>query len=253
MTCAVVTCYRLLQVIGSAGEAVQPSMYFDLGHVTEFSYSTMLDPNIMAENKMTYLKTFGESWGLMPSQYACAFLDNHDTQRNGNAPLTYKNGGLYLFAEMFMLSWPYGDVRVMSSYYFTNTDAGPPSVGVNGGANCADGKNWVCEHREAGVANMVRWRLVAGNSPVTNWQEGTANQIAFTRGNAFVAFNRGSSSWRTTLQTGLPAGEYCQVVDSLDNDDPATCTSTVTVNSDGTASMEVRSLYAVAIHTEAKK
>jgi hypothetical protein len=102
------------------------------------------------------------------------------------------------------------------------------------------------------VSNILFHRG-GGTAPVTNWQEGTANQIAITRGGAFVAFNRGSSSWKTTLQTGLPAGEYCHVVDSLGNVNPATCTSTVTVNSDGTASMEVRSLYAVALHTGAKK
>ena len=99
------------EVIGSDGEAVQPYMYYDIGHVTEFSYATMLDPNIMAEDKMKYLETFGESWGLMPNSNACAFLDNHDTQRNGQAALTYKHY-LYTFANIFMLAWPYGDVRV---------------------------------------------------------------------------------------------------------------------------------------------
>jgi hypothetical protein len=31
----------------------------------------------------------------------------------------------------------------MSSYYFTDTDAGPPGVGVNNGANCGNGRDWV--------------------------------------------------------------------------------------------------------------
>lgn len=101
------------EVIGSSGEAVSPSEYYNIGHVTEFAYATKLDPNIMDENKMKYLKDFGESWGLMPNDKACAFLDNHDTQRNGQAPLTYKND-LYTFANIFMLAWPYGDVRVSS-------------------------------------------------------------------------------------------------------------------------------------------
>jgi len=61
-----------------------------------------------------------------------------------------------------MLSWPYSNVRVMSSYYFTNTDQGPPSVGVANGLNCQDGKNWVCEHRIVEIANMVNWRNAAG-------------------------------------------------------------------------------------------
>lgn len=118
-------------------------MYYFVGNVSEFAYATQLGPNIKSENKMVYLQTFGEAYGLMPDQYAVGFLDNHDTQRNGNAPLTYKNGDLYTFAAVFMLAHPYSNVRVMSSYYFTDTDAGPPSVGVANGANCMDGKNWV--------------------------------------------------------------------------------------------------------------
>jgi len=42
---------------------------------------------------------------MMPDQYAAVFMDNHDTQRNGRAQLTYKNGDLYTFANIFMLAW----------------------------------------------------------------------------------------------------------------------------------------------------
>ena len=99
------------EVIGASGEAVMPSMYYDIGHVTEFAYATSLGPYITMENQLKNLEYFGESSGLMPSNKACAFLDNHDTQRNGQAPLTYKDE-LYSFANIFMLAWPYGDVRV---------------------------------------------------------------------------------------------------------------------------------------------
>jgi alpha-amylase len=100
--------------------------------------------NIINENKMVYLKNFGETWGLMPSQYAVAFLDNHDTQRNGQAMLTYKSGTLYGFAAIFMMAWPYANVKLMSSFYFSDINQGPPSVSVQG--RCSDGVNWVCEH-----------------------------------------------------------------------------------------------------------
>ena len=43
--------------------------------------------------------------------------------------LTYKNGTDYISAVSFMLAWPYGLPRVMSSYAFTNFDQGPPSSG----------------------------------------------------------------------------------------------------------------------------
>lgn len=45
------------------------------GQVSEFYYADDLDANIVPENKMVYLQTFGEAWGLMPDQYAVGFLD----------------------------------------------------------------------------------------------------------------------------------------------------------------------------------
>jgi alpha-amylase len=177
---------------------------------------------------------------------------SHDTQRNGRAQLTYKNGNLYTFANLFMLAWNYGEVRVMSSYYFSNTDQGPPSVGVSGGSHCQDGKNWVCEHRWTAIANMVGWRNTAGTSDIANWQNGqTTNQIAFSRGGkAFIAFNRGSSSsWSASLKTGLPAGNYCNVIVS---DNTASCPP-IAVDSNGYASVTVPTVSAVAIHVNKKK
>jgi alpha-amylase len=203
---------------------------------------------------MSYLQSFGESWGLIPTGNAVAFLDNHDTQRNGQAMLTYKNGDLYKFANIFMLAWPYGNIKLMSSYYFTNTDQGPPSVGVSGGSHCGDGVNWVCEHRWKEVANMVKFRKAAGSLPVSNWQNGNdANKIAFSRGDkAFLAMNRGSSEWSATLKSGLAPGSYCNVLASIDNDKPSSC-SAYTVDSNGLVSIKVPPLGAVALHVLAMK
>lgn len=239
------------EVIGAAGEAVQPNMYYGIGQVSEFYYADYLDDNVKVSNKMIYLQTFGEQWGLMPDQYAAVFLDNHDTQRNGRAQLTYKDGNLYTFANLFMLAWPYGNTRVMSSYYFSNSDQGPPSVGVSNGANCQDGRNWVCEHRITAIANMVNWRNAVGTSDISNWQVGNSNQIAFGRGGvAFIAFNRDSNTWNTqTLSTGMAAGTYCNVI----ADDNTSSCSTVTVNSNGQVTLSVPPLSAVAFHVNAKK
>ena len=106
-------------------------MYYSTGQVSEFNYATFLDTNIINENKMVYLQTFGEAWGLMPTANAVAFLDNHDTQRNGQAALTYKNGNLYGFANTFMLAWYYGNVKLMSSYYFPSSNTGKRSIYVD--------------------------------------------------------------------------------------------------------------------------
>lgn len=65
------------EVIGAAGEAVQPSMYFSIGQVSEFYYADYLDVNVINQNKMIYLETFGEDWGLMPEENAVVFLDKY--------------------------------------------------------------------------------------------------------------------------------------------------------------------------------
>ena len=246
--------YVATEVIGGEDEAVQPDQYFGIGQVSEFYYSDYLCETVIADNKMDTLNDFGEDWGLMPDQYAAVFIDNHDSQRDGRAMLTYKDASLYTFANIFMLAWDYGNARVMSSYYFSDTDQGPPSVGVNGGSNCMDGRNWVCEHRWGAIANMVNWANEAGTAGIENWQTGNSNQIAFSRnGKAFIAMNRDSSDWETTLQTSLSEGTYCNIIGDVDADNKKTCTNVVEVNSNGEASIRVPAVSAVATYASVKK
>jgi alpha-amylase len=54
------------------------------------------------------------------------FIDNHDDQRyEQNHLLTYKKAELYKLGVAFMLGWPYGIPRVMSSYRFDHNDQVP--------------------------------------------------------------------------------------------------------------------------------
>ena len=64
-------------------------------------------------------------------------------------------------AVAFMLSWPYGVPKVMSSYEFTQEWNGPPAGTPGTGATCMNG--WVCEHRWRQIYNMVAWRNSAGD------------------------------------------------------------------------------------------
>lgn len=58
------------------------------------------------------------------------FIDNHDNQRSEPPNVViYKDGSAYKLAVGFMLAWPYGIPRVMSSYYFDSHDQGPPHMG----------------------------------------------------------------------------------------------------------------------------
>ena len=61
----------------------------------------------------------------------------------------------YALAEAFMIAYPYGVPQVMSSFTFTDPEAGPPasSNGTTNAVTCGSG--WACEHRWRTTANMV--------------------------------------------------------------------------------------------------
>ncbi|WP_225412589.1 carbohydrate-binding module family 20 domain-containing protein [Stigmatella hybrida] len=248
--------YVFLEVIDLGGEAVTASQYFGLGTVTEFKYSA----NIGTQFKVGQLKNlnaFGESWGFMGGDKAVVFTDNHDNQRGHGAGganvLTYKDGGLYTLANVFMLGWPYGYPQVMSSYAFSNADVGPPGSNVHNGSivDCF-GSTWQCEHRRQAIANMVTFRKVTQGTPVSRWWDNGNNQVAFARtGKGFVVINREGGTLSRTFATGLPAGTYCNIItgDFVNN----ACTgSTVTVDASGNAAFSVPGMTAAAIHINAR-
>jgi len=248
--------FRFLEVLKAPGEAVQPSDYFGLGRITEIGYGHTVGSKFKAEGKLwNDLKTLGEPWGLLSNNEAIVFLDNHDTQRH-EAVLTYKDGALYTMANVFMLAFPYGYPKIMSSYDFSSPRQGPPSKPVHkkdGSVRCGKKQPWVCEHRQPAIANMVAWRRSAGSTPVKNFQgldgEDYGKAVSFCRGEAAcVAFNRQeSATWPVTMTVSMPAGDYCNVAVSDKEDCP-----TVRVDEDGTAALKVPRLGVVAFHVGAK-
>jgi alpha-amylase len=261
--------YIFQEVIDQGGEPISASDYFQNGDVTEFKYSLDLSRIFYAANgeKLAWLNganAFGEDWGHMSSDKAVVFVDNHDNQRGhggGGHIITYKDGTLYDLTNVFMLAWPYGYPKIMSSYSFTDPNAGPPAdangntndIYVNGTPNCFS--QWQCEHRWLPIANMVEFRNVtSADFYVSNWWDNGSNQIAFGRGDkGFVVINKDGWSLNSTLQTGMAAGEYCNVLDGELNSAGTACTgSSITVNSNGTANFSVASWNAVAIHANAQ-
>ena len=234
------------EVIGATGEPIQPGEYTGIGAVTEFKYGTDLASNFKGQIKN--LKTMGESWGLLASNKAEVFVVNHDRERGhgGGGMLTYKDGALYNLANIFMLAWPYGAYpQVMSGYDFgSNTDIGGPSA-----TPCSSGSSWNCEHRWSNIANMVSFHNAAQGTAMTNWWDNGNNQIAFGRGaKAFVVINNESTTLTKSLQTGLPAGEYCNILAG-----DALCSgSTIKVDASGMATFSVAGMKAAAIHINAK-
>lgn len=124
----------------------------------------------------------------------------------------------------------------MSSFFFDTRFQGPPhdgnynTVSPTFGANgeCNDGK-WVCEHRWYQTYNMVEFRNTVEGTQVANWWDNFDNMIAFGRGNrAFIAFNgQYRVDMDVNLQTGLPAGTYCDLASGSKQGNSCTGTQVV--------------------------
>lgn len=240
------------------------SEYYPTGHVTDFKYGFEVSRAFRRHNLLKWYSSFNESWGLLESKKALVFIDNHDSQRGdgfgAEEILTHKEPRLYKMAVAFMLAWPHGQPRVMSSYYFNKKDQGPPSNSDESIANvqfsgdiCTNG--WTCEHRWRQIFNMVKFRNVVKDEKVSNWWDNGNYQAAFSLGNkGFVAFNVESFDLDQRLQTGLPEGRYCDVISG--NLESGHCTGkTVSVDRSGYAQIQLKSTEedgVLAIHKAAR-
>ncbi len=253
--------YIFQEVIDLGGEAVSANEYFGNGDVTEFKYSAEIG-RVFKNGQLSWLEQFGPAWGFMGSGEAVVFTDNHDNQRGhgagGSNILTFQDGGTYDLANVFMLGWPYGYPKLMSSYEFNSDSQGPPSnangqtndIYSNGTPNCFN--EWKCEHRWLPIANMVEFRNVtSANFFTTDWWTNGNDRIAFGRGDlGFVAINRQGGSFNRTYQTSMAAGDYCNVTDGEPTSNGCSG-STITVNGSGQATIDLAGMSAAAIHVGA--
>jgi len=261
--------YIFLEVIGGSNEALSPRDYFGEGYssgggadITEFTFTgvgnkfqnvngehiSQLNPNGTPGNQ------FSEAaWGIMPSDKAVVFLENHDTQHL--CGLSYRDGNVFRLANVWMLAQPYGYPSVLSSYAFDCPDGnavGPPSD-ANGWTmtvTCASSLEtaaigqWVCEHRDPAILRMVSFRHVVAGTNINHWWDNGANAIAFSRGaTGFVAINNETSSLDTTITTGMAAGTYRDLISG----------SLVQIDSAGSVHLTLAARSALAIDTATRQ
>jgi len=270
--------YVFLEVIGGAGEALSPRDYFGEGYgsggaadITEFTFVgvgnkfrginsehiSQLNPSGTPGNQFS-----DAAWGLMPSDKAVVFLQNHDTQHD--CGIGYRDGNVFRNANVWMLAQPYGHPSILSSFAFTcpaGNSMGPPSdAGGNTLAvTCASSLEtatigqWVCEHRDPYLRQMVRFRRVVAGADVNHWWDDGASAIAFSRGNkGFVAINNGSAAVAALIGTGLPQGTYC---DLLSGGLTSTACAGISVEVDAVGSVEVSlpAMSAIAIDAATRR
>ena len=240
--------YWIQEVIGNSSEAagIQPGNYVQNGTVTEFGFKSEM--NQYFKDKVAKLKGLNERLSKdLASKDANVFVTNWDTARNEGA-LTYKDGAKYQLANAFMLAYPYGTPNVFSGYEFHDTDSGASGATATSvpDIDCSKDSGWSCTERWPDVHGMVGWHNVAGDAPLSDWQDDGDNMIAFGRGGrAFIAINNSVRTRTVTYHTALPAGEYCDVYASAD------CSGSVHVRFDGDATLTVPAGSAVAFHIAA--
>ncbi|RSO12134.1 glycosidase [Streptomyces sp. WAC 06783] len=230
--------YWKQEAIYGEGEAVSPTEYLGNGDVQEFRYGRDLK-RVFQNEKLAYLKNFGEGWAYLPSGKSGVFVDNWDTERNGST-LSYKDGADYTLANVFMLAWPYGAPDVHSGYEFSVNDDGPP----NGGEVRACWQDrWKCQHNWPEIRAMVGFRNATRGAAVTDWWDNGNDAIAFGRGNkGYAVVNHEGSPLTRTFQTSLPAGTYCDVQSR----------KPVTVGADGRFTATLAPNTALALHVGAR-
>lgn len=211
--------YIVSETFLGANEAVSYQEYFAFGDVNLFSYSWDLTA-FMSAGRLAELPRVMS--GYFDSRYAVVFVENHDLQRSPPQTLSYaSNQTLYMLANVFMLTYPYGYPQVFSGYAFSNYDAGPPVDGRGRTLPVKDANGdcrapWLCEHRLPGIAAMVRFRNQTDSAFYTTkmWSD-RPGTLAYSRGRlGFVAINRDGQSLQAQIPTDLPDGVYCDLLTS---------------------------------------
>jgi len=202
------------------------------------------------------LRAYGEESGLTPSSKTLVFVQNHDTERNGDA-LNYKDGARNILANEYILAYGYGTPQVYAGFAFgADTNQSPPSTpdGQITNTDCSGASpTWICIDRDQAVANMVSWHNFVGAAPIANWWDDRANLIAFSRGNkGWITINNGPAAQTRSFSTGLPRGVYCDIISSASFSNGSCSGTSVTVDRNGTATVTVPSLGSVAIFRGSK-
>ncbi|XP_071800339.1 alpha-amylase-like [Asterias amurensis] len=255
------------RVRAAEGFPVKPSEYFSTGRVTEFAYGRAVSESVRGTIKtMASLENLQVDFNLMPSTSALVFVDSPLLQRSSSSSssdhsINFREPGLSTMANAFMLAYPYGLTRVMSSFEFTEESDGPPTDEdgktlppvIETDGSCGNG--WVCEHRWARIRNLVGFQNASAGQPLANFWSNGNQQIAFGRGDkAFIVFNNEGNLLSQKLPTGLPEGKYCDVYNGQFDPQLCTCSGpTITVDGSGFALFELDNsdTQVVAIHTNA--
>jgi alpha-amylase len=234
---------------------VMGSDYFVNGTINEFPFTYAVRDAFRGNNGLDISKLpamvgtgeGGGSWMLPPSENVTVFVDNHDTERSRTDSLNLYDDGpskRFELAMIYLLGQPYGRAQLQSGFVFSfaNTDQNAPAASpYDPNGNALIMVAWDFVHRWSDIYPMVAFRNATAGQAMANIQTATPNTLAFSRGNVgFVALNNGNAAWHATLDTGLPAGTYCNIVHGLRAPGGTSCASdSVSIDGSGRVTLDV--------------
>ena len=194
----------------SLGGIIQPETYQHidqngLGKTTNFQFAV----NCLTNFKQKYFdQNFINNCIQLDINHTIIFTDNHDTQRDGDAILTYKDNELYILANVFMLTaFPNAEYKLLSGYIFNDKDQGPP---VN--SQICD-QSWYCIHRFPMI--QLTQQFIKDKTMIHDIYVNNDENVAYgIDHNSYVFFhlNTNSNSKETIpIQTGLMSGTYINI------------------------------------------
>lgn len=238
--------------------------YFNVGFVTAFSYGNIISDAINKNNgnlEKLVRYSLGSSWIHYPENKTVVVLDNHDTERDNEQILNYKKmeRNAYTLAYIFMLAWPFGIPKIMSSFRFNQKNDPIPTTPIwqNNFNTCFDKNSpWVGQHRWNALSNMVLFRSKTKHATGIGHVWTTEHQIAFARLHqkpkqhiisvGFVVINNTEHTLKQRFETGLPDNNYLDLIHGNINDKSPTAPK-IKVENFGFADLEVAPYDAVVI------
>lgn len=236
----------LQEVIRGSGEQVQPEEYLATGKLWEFGYSELVTS--FDYGTVPNLEEAFSLGSYLDSYSAISFVSNHDTERNGKALTQQFSPQAFELATIFMLASDYGTPMLYSGYFFDEYDQPPPlsDSGKVLDADCNLSEVWHCQQRRETIVAMVNWRSKVRELPVVNfsYEESFSSWSKGAKG--FFAINGSLSTQMRKVQTPLPAGQYCNILETTVAN--MSCSgSEITVQNDGSIELELKPMTAVAL------
>ncbi|MGI8459408.1 MAG: alpha-amylase [Propionibacteriaceae bacterium] len=244
--------YWALEVFGGGPGVLSPDAFLRSGDVLGLDGVKQIKAAFKsypanAPGSIATLEVFGAGSGLTASAKTLSFVQNHDTERNGDA-LNYKDGATNVLATQWLLASGYGHPQVYSGFTWATSDDSPPADagGYVTNTDCSSAA-WSCLDRNQGVNGLVGFHNYVGTAAQSNWWDDGSNVISFSRGNrGWASFNNNTTAKTITVRTGLSKGTYCDVVSGAKK--RGDCTGTeVYVNYYGKATVTVPAKGAIAI------